>query len=47
MSILNDYGEFLICILPPFLVIAAIGLGLLANSWPPWEDRKPDDKEPD
>jgi hypothetical protein len=34
MSVLYDYGEFLICILPPFLIIAAIGLLLLANSWP-------------
>ena len=34
MSVFYDYGEFLICILPPFLIIAAIGLMLLANSRP-------------
>ena len=39
MTYLYDFGEFLFCFAPVFLVIAAIGLGLLANSWPL---RKPD-----
>ena len=34
MSYLFDYGEFLLCIAPIFLVIAAIGSGLLWNSLP-------------
>ena len=34
MTYLYDFGEVLFCFLPIFLVIAAIGLGLLANSWP-------------
>ena len=34
MNTLFDYGEFLLCIGPIFLIIAAVGLVLLANSWP-------------
>ena len=34
MNALFDYGEFLICIAPVFLIISAIGLALLWNSWP-------------
>jgi hypothetical protein len=34
MSYLFDYGEFLLCIAPVFVIIAAVGLILLANSVP-------------
>ena len=34
MRHLFDYGEFLLCFAPIFLVIAAIGAGLLWNSLP-------------
>ena len=34
MTYLFDYGEFLLCFAPIFLVIAAIGAGLLWNSLP-------------
>lgn len=34
MNALFDYGELLICIAPVFLIIAAVGLLLLKNSWP-------------
>jgi len=41
MNALFDYGELLLCIAPVFLVIAAVGLLLLRNSWPskPAEDK--------
>ena len=42
MSYLFDFGEVIFCMGPIFLVIAAIGLTLLWNSWP---DRKKDIKE--
>ena len=42
MSYLYEFGEVLFCFLPIFLVIAAIGLALLANSWP----LKKPDKDP-
>ena len=44
MTALYDYGELLICILPPFLIIATIGLMLLANSWP---TKKSEEREND
>ena len=45
MNALFDYGELLICIAPVFLVIAAVGLILLRNSWPTREiDDKGDEK---
>lgn len=34
MRYLFEYGEFLLCIAPIFLVIAAIGAGLLWSSLP-------------
>ena len=34
MNYLFDYGEPLICFAPAFLIIAAAGSMLLANSWP-------------
>jgi hypothetical protein len=34
MSYLFDYGELLICFAPAFVIIAAVGLLLLKNSWP-------------
>ena len=34
MRYLFDYGEFLLCVAPIFLVIAAIGAGLIWNSFP-------------
>ena len=37
MNTLFDYGEFLLCIGPIFFIIAAVGLVLLANSWPKQE----------
>ncbi len=49
MTYLYDFGELLFCILPIFLVIGAIGLGLLANSWPPrrWaKEEKNDEQDP-
>ena len=40
MSYLFDYGEFLICFGPTFLIITAVFLLLLKNSWPSKESRK-------
>lgn len=34
MSYLFEYGEFLLCIAPVFLIIAFIGAALLWNSLP-------------
>jgi len=34
MGYLFDYGEFLICFGPAFLIITAVFLLLLKNSWP-------------
>jgi hypothetical protein len=40
MSYLYDFGEVIFCMGPIFLVIAAIGLTLLWNSWPPKKSAK-------
>lgn len=45
MTYLYDFGELLFCILPKFLIIGAIGLGLLANSWPPWKSTKKENND--
>ncbi|HEV7701550.1 MAG TPA: hypothetical protein VGO43_15070 [Pyrinomonadaceae bacterium] len=34
MSYLYDFGEVIFCMGPVFLIIAAVGLTLLWNSWP-------------
>lgn len=45
MNYLFEFGEFLFCIGPVFLVIAAVGAGLLWNSLPDEASKKkPKDK---
>ena len=45
MNALFDYGEFLLCVAPIFIIIAAIGLMLLVNSWPKKEVKEEKDDE--
>jgi hypothetical protein len=40
MNYLFDYGEFLLCCGPIFLIIAMAGIGLLMNSLPSKESEK-------
>jgi hypothetical protein len=40
MSFLFDYGEFLLCILPIFLIMGAIYLALIWNNLPDWTVKK-------
>lgn len=44
MSYLFDYGEFLICFGPAFLIITAVFLLLVKNSWPA-KARKAEDEQ--
>jgi hypothetical protein len=44
MSYLFDFGEVIFCMGPIFLVIAAIGLTLLWNSWPAKRSDKGDEE---
>ncbi len=44
MSYLFDFGEVIFCMGPIFLVIAAIGLTLLWNSWPTKKREKKNEK---
>jgi hypothetical protein len=47
MKALYDYGEFLICIAPIFLIIWAVGFALLWNSLPSRSRRKgPSSEDP-
>lgn len=41
MNYLFDFGELLICFAPAFVIIAAVGLLLLKNSWPPQDRNSP------
>ena len=43
MSYLFDFGEVIFCFGPVFLVISAIGLTLLWNSWPSQKLKEEDD----
>jgi hypothetical protein len=47
VNALFDYGEFLLCVAPIFIIIAAVGLLLLANSLPKRQPLKKNIKEKD
>jgi hypothetical protein len=45
MNYLFDYGEFLICIAPVFLVIAAVSFALVWNNLPSYEKKSKENDE--
>ncbi len=47
MNYLFDYGEFLICFGPAFLIITPVGLLLLANSGPSKDAKSSDEQSED
>lgn len=47
MSYLFDYGEFLVCFGPAFLIITAVFLLLLKNSWPSKDAKASDEGSKD
>ena len=46
MKYLFDYGEALLCFVPVFFIIAAIGAALLWNAMPSRTRKKTDNEEP-